>query len=133
MARMVQCVKLGQLLPGLEELPFPGEFGQRLYESVSQEAYEMWQPYSTLIINHHGLSLGNPQHRDFLMEQMEEFFFGEEQGTMPEGLDPAGATWQGWGRARQGWRARRAAQKVVPCAPLATFCCCPATSWGTSR
>ncbi len=90
MARMVQCVKLGQLLPGLDKPPFPGELGERVLEHVSADAYSMWQQYSTLIINHQGLSLGNPSHRDFLMQQMEEFFFGNDQGMVPEGWVPPG-------------------------------------------
>ncbi len=90
MARIVECVKLGRRLPGLEEPPFPGELGERIYENVSAQAYEMWQQYSTLIINHHGLNLGNPHHRDFLMEQMEEFFFGEGQDEMPDEWIPPG-------------------------------------------
>jgi Fe-S cluster biosynthesis and repair protein YggX len=77
MARMVQCVKIGQLLPGLEQPPFPGELGERIHEHVSAQGYEMWHPYATMLINHYGLSLGNPQHRDYLMDQMEEFFFGQ--------------------------------------------------------
>ena len=42
MARMVQCAKLGRLLPGLEKPPFPGELGQRIYEQVSEEAWRQW-------------------------------------------------------------------------------------------
>lgn len=90
MARMVQCAKLGQLLPGLDQPPFPGELGQRIYDNISAEAYSMWQPHATLLINHNGLSLANPSHRDFLVEQMEDFFFGQE-AAMPEGWVPEGS------------------------------------------
>ena len=51
MPRMVMCVKLGRELPGLEKPPFPGELGQRIYEHVSQQAWDMWPAQSTLIIN----------------------------------------------------------------------------------
>ena len=37
--RMVKCVKLGKELPGLEEPPWSGELGQRIYDNVSQEAW----------------------------------------------------------------------------------------------
>lgn len=89
MARMVQCVKLGQLLPGLDAPPFPGELGDRIFNEVSAEGYALWQPFATMLINHNGLSLANPHHRDFLMEQMEQFFFGED-APMPEGWVPPG-------------------------------------------
>lgn len=89
MARMVKCVKFGRELPGLDRLPFPGELGQRIFENVSKQAWQMWQEHSVLLINHYGLSMGNPQDRDILMREMEEFFFGEG-AQMPEGWIPEG-------------------------------------------
>ncbi len=89
MPRMVHCVKLGRELPGLERPPYPGELGQRIYENVSQQAWQMWMDYSVIVINHYGLSLGDPAARQFLEEQMEEFFFGEG-AQMPEGWTPEG-------------------------------------------
>jgi Fe-S cluster biosynthesis and repair protein YggX len=88
MPRMVQCVKLKRELPGLEKPPFPGELGKRIYENVSQEAWEMWPAQSTIIINHYGLNMADPSARKFLREQMEEFFFGSEV-PMPEDWTPA--------------------------------------------
>lgn len=87
MPRMVKCVKLGRELPGLDKPPFPGELGQRIYENVSQQAYDMWPAQSTLIINHYGLNMADPDARKLLREQMEEFFFGAD-ASMPEGWVP---------------------------------------------
>ena len=90
MPRMVQCVKLGRELPGLEKPPFPGELGQRIYENVSAEGYALWQPHMTILINHYGLNPADPDTRRILREQMEEFFFGED-AQMPEGWVAPGA------------------------------------------
>src|SRR6266545_8397828 len=100
MPRMVFCVKLGRELPGLEAPPFPGELGQRIYENVSAEGYELWQPHMTILINHYGLNPADPETRKILREQMEEFFFGND-ARMPEGWIPetAGA---GAGPSRKG-------------------------------
>ncbi len=87
MPRMVKCVKLGRELPGLDKPPFPGSLGQRIYEHVSKQAYDMWPAQSTLIINHYGLNMADPEARKILREQMEEFFFGAE-AKMPEGWIP---------------------------------------------
>ncbi|MCG8350803.1 MAG: oxidative damage protection protein [Chloroflexales bacterium] len=87
MARMVQCVKFGRELPGLDAPPMPGELGKRIYEHVSRQAWIMWPAQSTVIINHYGLSLVDPRAQEFLMKQMEEFFFGEN-AQMPEGWMP---------------------------------------------
>jgi Fe-S cluster biosynthesis and repair protein YggX len=84
---MVQCVKLGRELPGLSRPPFGGELGRRVYENVSQQAWELWQQQSTLLINHYGLNLRDPNAQRFLMEQLEQFFFGEG-AALPENWVP---------------------------------------------
>ena len=90
MAHLVQCVKLGRELPGLEKPPFPGALGQRIFEEVSAEGYALWQPHMTILINHYALNPADPDTRRILREQMEEFFFGED-ARMPEGWVPEGA------------------------------------------
>jgi Fe-S cluster biosynthesis and repair protein YggX len=98
--RIVYCVKLGRELPGLAKPPFPGALGQRIYEQISQQAYDMWEAQRTLIINHYGLNLADPEARKILREQMEEFFFADD-ARMPEGWVPetAGAGAGGGGGA----------------------------------
>jgi Fe-S cluster biosynthesis and repair protein YggX len=101
MARMVNCVKIGRELPGLEKPPFSGELGERIFENVSQQAWDMWVEYQVILINHHGLVLADPNHRQFLIEQMEEFFFGVG-AQLPEGWTPEGTPGaKGGGPARK--------------------------------
>jgi len=94
MARMVLCKKLGRELPGLDAPPFPGELGQRIYEQISAEAFDLWQQQARTLIGAYQLNLADPQARDFLQQQMEEFFFGEG-AQMPDwftsGQAPGGA------------------------------------------
>ena len=78
------CVKLGRELPGLNRPPFGGELGKRVYENVSQQAWQMWQEQTTLLINHYGLNLRDPAAQKFLMEQLEQFFFGEGAQVPPD-------------------------------------------------
>ncbi len=84
---MVMCAKFRRELPGLDKPPFPGEFGQRVFENVSRSAWDLWQSQATILINHYGLNMGDPRSQEFLMQQMEEFFFSEEE-AMPEGWIP---------------------------------------------
>lgn len=90
MARTVFCVKLGRDLPGLPRPPFPGPLGDRIFNEVSLQAWELWREQQTIIINHYGLNPADPDDRRVLREQMEEFFFGVG-AQMPEGWVPAGA------------------------------------------
>jgi len=87
MSRTVQCVKLGREAEGLERPPYPGELGQRIFENVSKEAWQMWLRQQTMLINEYRLTPINPEHRKLLEEQMEKFFFGEGAET-PEGYTP---------------------------------------------
>ncbi len=77
MARMVHCIKLGHEAEGLDIPPMPGEFGKRLYENVSKEAWALWIKQQTMLINENRLSLMDPKARKYLAEQVEKHFFGE--------------------------------------------------------
>lgn len=87
MARTVNCAKLGRELPGLERPPFRGALGERIYASISQQAWEMWRDQATILINHYGLTLADPEAQAFLDAQMEAFLFGPD-AQMPEGWTP---------------------------------------------
>lgn len=91
MVRMVDCVKLGRTLPGLEKPPFPGPLGQRIFDSVSAEGYALWQPHMTILINHYALNPADPETRQLMRSEMEKFFFGEN-ARLPEGWVPPDAT-----------------------------------------
>jgi Fe-S cluster biosynthesis and repair protein YggX len=87
MARMVQCVLLKQELPGLERPIYPGPLGQRIFDQVSQQAWQQWLRHQTMLINEYRLSVIDPKSRKFLEAEMENFFFG--QGAVkPEGFTP---------------------------------------------
>jgi Fe-S cluster biosynthesis and repair protein YggX len=103
MPRTVMCAKLGRELPGLDRPPYPGELGQRIYDTISQQAWDLWNRQAVLIINHYGLSLVDPRSQEILMQQAEEFFFGAD-ARMPEGWTPEGA---GGGQASKGGARRK--------------------------
>ena len=72
---MVQCVKLGKQLPGLKRAPVPGEVGKRIYNHISQEAWDQWKARQTMFINENQLNLTDFEARQFLQGKMEEFLF----------------------------------------------------------
>ena len=81
--RMVQCAKLGKELPGLNELPFENELGQRVFNSISQQAWEMWAEHLKMVINEYRLNPGTMEAQELILKQMEQFFFGD--GTIARG------------------------------------------------
>ena len=72
------CVKFQKEMAGLDEVPFDTHpLGQRIYENVSKEAWKMWLEHMKMIMNEYRLNLGTPEAQEFLLEQMEQYFFGE--------------------------------------------------------
>ena len=84
MTHTVHCVKLDREAEGLDRPPYPGELGQRLYENVSKEAWQLWLRHQTMLINEYRLSVMDPKARKMLEQEMEKFFFGEGS-EKPEG------------------------------------------------
>jgi Fe-S cluster biosynthesis and repair protein YggX len=89
MARMVQCVKLGRQAEGLEEPPFDSPLGQKIFESVSKEAWQQWQNHMKILLNEYRLQPWRKEHQDFIVQQMEQYFFGPG-AEMPEEYKPEG-------------------------------------------
>lgn len=87
MARLVDCVKLGRQAEGLEQPTYPGDLGQRIFESVSRQAWAEWLALQTMLINENRLSPINREHRKYLEEQMENHFFGDG-AEQPAGYTP---------------------------------------------
>ena len=67
--------------------PLPGELGIRIHENVSAQAWRDWLSHQTMLINEKRLSMGNPDHRKYLTEQVEKYFFGGDFDK-PEGYKP---------------------------------------------
>ena len=77
MAREIFCDYFKKELEGLDRPPYPGEIGQRIYNSVSKQAWQMWIEHQTMLINENKLSMVNPASTKYLQEEMIKFFFGE--------------------------------------------------------
>ena len=86
--RMVQCAKLGKELPGLDELPFENELGQRVFNSISQQAWEMWAEHLKMVINEYRLNPGTMEAEELILKQMEQFFFGDGTQLPPDYVPP---------------------------------------------
>ncbi len=75
MNKTIHCIKLDIEAEQLDTPPFPGELGERIYKNVSKKAWEMWLGQQTILINEYRLSLIDPKAREFLLAEMEKYFF----------------------------------------------------------
>jgi Fe-S cluster biosynthesis and repair protein YggX len=84
MAHLVQCVKLGRELEGLEKPPFKGEMGRRLYDNVSAQAWRQWLEHSKMLINEFRLDVTSEHGQRIWMTECEKYFFGDGSAAPPD-------------------------------------------------
>lgn len=77
MTRIIYCVKLHQESEGLDNQPYPGALGLKIYQNISKQAWQEWLNHQTMLINEYRLSLVDSKAKQFLMTEMEKFLFGE--------------------------------------------------------
>ena len=69
------CSHCGHLRPALERAPFPGVIGRRIAAEICQQCWALWLKQQTMLINHYGLNVMDPQARTFLTRNMQAFLF----------------------------------------------------------
>src|ERR1700683_3775440 len=88
-ARKVFCVKFQKEMEGLDEVPFEGHpLGQKIFENVSKEAWKMWVEHMKMLMNEYRLNLGTAEAQEFLIKQMDDYFFGEGAALPPDFVPP---------------------------------------------
>ena len=87
MSRLIYCSKLKKEAEALDLSPYPGQLGQKIYENISKEAWGLWLKHQTMLINEYRLSLIDIKAREFLVQEMEKFLFGEGSHK-PDGFIP---------------------------------------------
>lgn len=72
---MVFCKKYGKEMEGLEKAPYAGEFGQKIYDNISKQAWQDWMEYQTKLINELKLKVFEKSAQEIIRKHAEEFFF----------------------------------------------------------
>lgn len=86
--RKVFCAKLKQELPGLDEPPFDTELGNKIYENISQQAWNQWMEYCKMLLNEYRLNPARKQDQEVIVKQLEQFLFGEGAAPPAEYVPP---------------------------------------------
>ena len=84
----VYCVKLQKESEGLDRAPYPGELGKKILDSVSKDAWQMWLDHQTMLINENNLNLFEESSQVYLKEQMEKYFFSDNDIDQIKGYIP---------------------------------------------
>ncbi len=86
--RKVFCVKFQREMPGLDEPPFDTELGKKIYQNVSAEAWRMWGEHCKMILNEYRLNPANKRDQELIVQQLEQYFFGEGAALPPDYVPP---------------------------------------------
>ncbi len=77
MPDVVTCSRCGQTRPGFERPPVgvAGAAGARIAAEICQQCWADWLKQQTMLINHYGLNLMDPQARTFLSRNRDAYLF----------------------------------------------------------
>ena len=84
----VFCAKLKRELPGLPEPPFDTDLGKKVYDTISQEAWNQWTEYCKMLLNEYRLNPARREDQEVIVKQMDMFFFGEGSAVPKEYVAP---------------------------------------------
>ncbi|MDO4642592.1 MAG: oxidative damage protection protein [Cardiobacteriaceae bacterium] len=78
------CRKLQREGEQLPRKPIPGALGDRIFNEISRDAWDLWLKQQTMLLNEYRLSSFEPETQQFLRERMEAFLFNDEQVSPSE-------------------------------------------------
>ena len=81
MAEVISCTRCGQKFPALDKPPFGSALGKKIHAEICAGCWKAWLASQNQLINHYGLSTINPEHQQFLIENMQAFLFNEGKGA----------------------------------------------------
>lgn len=69
----VTCARCQEIKESLPRQPVGGPLGEMILARICPDCWQEWTATSARIINHYGLNLGHPGHRQQLREAMKDF------------------------------------------------------------
>jgi Fe-S cluster biosynthesis and repair protein YggX len=91
----VTCTRCGQTRAGFEKPPIgvAGEAGARIVREICTVCWGDWLKQQTMLINHYGLNLMDPNARTFLSRNRTAYFFKEEAGEQVDTTKQGTIAW----------------------------------------
>lgn len=84
---MIFCHYLNKESEGLDFKLYPGQLGQRIFDQISKEAWQLWMKKQTMFINENKLNMMNQEDRKKIEAQMIAFLF-DKKDIIIEGFTP---------------------------------------------
>lgn len=75
MSTNIFCVHLKKTAPKMSKRVYPGDLGDKIWQNISLEAWQLWLLKQTMLINENKLSVVDPNTKIILEKAMCEFLF----------------------------------------------------------
>ncbi|CAL4324548.1 oxidative damage protection protein [Buchnera aphidicola] len=75
MKRKIYCFFYKQKMQGLNFKLYPGKIGDKIYQKISQKAWNQWIKKQTILINEQKLNMLNKKDQKILEKKMIQFLF----------------------------------------------------------
>ena len=75
MKRKIYCLFYKKKMPGLNFKLYPGKIGDKIYQKISQKAWNQWIKKQTILINEQKLNMLNKKDQKILEKKMIQFLF----------------------------------------------------------
>ncbi|XBC38156.1 MAG: oxidative damage protection protein [Buchnera aphidicola (Floraphis choui)] len=79
MTRKIFCCYLETYDIGLDQPPYPGELGKKIYKTISKIAWKTWMSQQTKLINEKKLNMLDINDRKILKHYMIQFLFNKKR------------------------------------------------------
>ena len=89
----VQCTRCGETRPSLPFAPFNHELGARIQSEICQVCWGEWLKHQTMLINHYGLNVRDPDAKAFLTQNMEKFLFNTGEAEQVDTTKKGTISW----------------------------------------
>ncbi|QCI26952.1 oxidative damage protection protein [Buchnera aphidicola (Thelaxes californica)] len=73
--RIIFCSFFKKNEKGLNHNPYQGKIGKRIYNEISEKAWNQWIKKQTILINEKKLNMFNKQDRKIIEKEMQYFLF----------------------------------------------------------
>lgn len=85
----IHCTRCGETRGNLPFAPLNNDLGRRVQAEICQVCWGEWLKYQTMLINHYGLNVRDPEAKKLLTDNLEKFLFKtgdtEEVDTTKQG------------------------------------------------
>lgn len=79
---IIYCRFYNKKKQGLQYPVYPGKIGKKIYENISQKAWNLWITKQTKIINEKKLNMFLKKDQELLQKKMMEFLFKRENSRI---------------------------------------------------